>query len=751
MNFSYLKYCLLFFSVILSESNKCDCDFNSCNSFIFKNMINRDVSRTEFNDWQRQYSDQLVDFFESYSDTDYNKDELKSQAKRNLASQIGEVIINDLSRETSENNGDKKRILRDKVHQFLKVELKNHKTITVKEGDKKYSIHMYKCRYESCLERCDLSMKLIDLYDNNIRYKIESMTDDVYGEKLNELFEYLVEMYIYIHSFPYPKNSGTDQEKRLMDIESEVSKYLSDNIINYMKKYLNISQGEITLSPYIYFNTDISLIFEDEENTNYIDGFKLIAEHKNGKSSWLNNKEQINSFSNSETSFSPGMILSTTSEQYIDIYPDFQSIIDQIEAEKENSGIYVITDNAKKALELFITSNPIASIKINSKEELYVKLKFQNLNSNLINILKKAINSYKDINICESEDNNCFELLFDGSKDYNNSIIVNLITPDKNKRVESELFIKNNKVSNLKSVFKELNRKISFSKLSYNFCDQIDLYVNGNQLKKTNKNYAVTGNTNIKLKYDNKMVLDTNIVIYQDKDLIDLEELDIFTDSGEGLCYNQKHIEYKVFIENSGDHSDALVYWNGKKQNYNNMSIKFKENSLRENLLKIKKNGYQNYSNKIYSNLNYRGQYPVNISLKPIENIFGNPMFKGFNMSYLSNLIIPGKGQIQFYKTSNFNKFKSLIIGLGAYYFAGQSLDSYNEYINYRDKYNNYLNLYNNSTDPDLINQYRNNLENNRQLMKNEKNKASNASLISGIFLLLNAIEITLIHISVDF
>ena len=82
--------------------------------------------------------------------------------------------------------------------------------------------------------------------------------------------------------------------------------------------------------------TDISLILEDPENASYIDGFKLIAEHKNGKSSWLNNKEQINSFSNSETYFSPGMILSSTSEQYIDIYPDFQSVINQIEAEEEN-------------------------------------------------------------------------------------------------------------------------------------------------------------------------------------------------------------------------------------------------------------------------------------------------------------------------------------------------------------------------------------------------------------------------------
>tara|TARA_B100001250_G_scaffold410316_1_gene436507 strand:+ start:11959 stop:14136 length:2178 start_codon:yes stop_codon:yes gene_type:complete len=725
----------------MAQSDDCACDINSCNSNIFKEITSADVTMEEFENWKKEYGAQLGSFIQSYSDVGSHKKSLLSQAQRRLSSKISKTIITEFEKESNQDQYTVNRTIYDKTYEFTNHTLKNTEFITVKENDKKYSIHIYKCRYESCVERCELSKKLEDFYYDNRKDIIQSIIKEPSGEKVNELFEYLVEMYLYLHSFPYEKSS------LLAKIEEQVSRHLTEDVMLYIKEHLTVNQPEITLAPYIYFNTDISLIVEDQEKLDYIDGFKLIAEHKNGKSSWENNRTTLEPFSNFKTSFSPGMILSATSKQKIDIYPDFLSIINQIE--NENKGLYTITNNAKKSLESFITSKPLFSITINSKEELSVKLKFENLNQSTINLLTDAIKESKNINICADAEDNCFVLLF--KKDNSNSVMVNLITPDKRKNVSSKLYIKNNKVTNLSSSIRALNDKISLSNLSYNLCNKIDLYINGNQLKNSNSSYPISGNTNIELKYKNQTILDTNIIIYQDKDLIDFESLDIFSLTGKELCYNEKSIDYEVFIENQGDHSGALIYWNGKRQTYDNIPLTFRENSLLENSIKIKKNGYKNYSQKISSNLNYRGQYPVPISLSPINNIFGKSAFNGLNMTYLSNLIIPGKGQFQFYKTSNFNKFKSLIIGIGAYYFASQSLNSYAEYTNYKNEYDNYFNLYNNATNPDLINEYRDNLETNKQLMKNKENEASSSGLISGLLFLLNAIEITLIHISVEF
>ena len=86
---------------------------------------------------------------------------------------------------------------------------------------------------------------------------------------------------------------------------------------------------------------------------------------------------------------------------------------------------------------------------------------------------------------------------------------------------------------------------------------------------------------------------------------------------------------------------------------------------MNERLMKdIKKNGYSIYSNdNVQANLNFRGQYPFQVSLEKDKK------FNSF-FHYLLDLILPGKGQIQFYKTSNLNKLRSIMIGIGSYYCA---------------------------------------------------------------------------------
>ena len=50
-------------------------------------------------------------------------------------------------------------------------------------------------------------------------------------------------------------------------------------------------------------------------------------------------------------------------------------------------------------------------------------------------------------------------------------------------------------------------------------------------------------------KGDNEIILDTTLLIYQDKDLVDFESLDIFNLTEKKLCYNESNINYEISIE----------------------------------------------------------------------------------------------------------------------------------------------------------------------------------------------------------
>ena len=58
--------------------------------------------------------------------------------------------------------------------------------------------------------------------------------------------------------------------------------------------------------------------------------------------------------------------------------------------------------------------------------------------------------------------------------------------------------------------------------------------------------------------------------------------------------------------------------------------------------------------------LNYRGQYPVKVSLEKNKAFESTP-------NYFLNLVLPGKGQMQYYRTSNLAKLRSILVGLFKY------------------------------------------------------------------------------------
>ena len=199
----------------------------------------------EFENWKKEYGAQLGSFIQSYSDVGSHKKSLLSQAQRRLSSKISKTIITEFEKESNQDQYTVNRTIYDKTYEFTNHTLKNTEFITVKENDKKYSIHIYKCRYESCVERCELSKKLEDFYYDNRKDIIQSIIKEPSGEKVNELFEYLVEMYLYLHSFPYEKSS------LLAKIEDQVSKFLPVLIHYYDAKLSIISEPS---SAEIWFN-----------------------------------------------------------------------------------------------------------------------------------------------------------------------------------------------------------------------------------------------------------------------------------------------------------------------------------------------------------------------------------------------------------------------------------------------------------------------------------------------------------------
>ena len=739
LNFRLIILIAFLVNFSFAKEDNCGCPFNICNDKIFREDFQRkEITLNEFNDWQQLYSDELVNFINSYSEIGKSQKILEKQAERRLTSQISKVIITEFEKNTKQINTEINRSLYDKTYEYTKTKLSNVFTIRVLEDDNNYRIHKFKCKFESCIERCKLSNNLKEFYYNNRKPLIESIIDNPENQNANQLFNILIEMYLYIHSFPYEKNST------IKIIDDQVKKYMFDYVQSKIKNNINISVDEITLTPFIYYDTNIDISFSDKTLHSYIDNFNLIAVHENGNSSWSNNILNIDPISNGKSSFKPGMILSTTKEQNINLYPDYISVINQIEL--ESKGLYAITENSKKALSSFIKSLPIVSIKVISNESLRLKANFNNLKNNNINLINNYLNE-SDMELCKEDDSTCFEISFNEN---NSNIDVELATPDLSKKSKTQFIIKKNKISNFNSALDRLYNQLSLSEISYNFCDNIDIYINGNKSAFSSSKISVKGNTNIKLKYRNVTVLDTNMVIHQNKDLNNFSTLDILTEDGNKLCYKERDIDYEIFIENGGSHKKAKIFWNNKKYNYNDLPITMTENSLKTNTIKIKRDGYKKYFNSVSSDLFYRGLYPLPINLEPERNIFGQPAFKGFNSTYLSNLVLPGKGQFKYYKTSNFNKFKSILVGIAAYYFAGMSLSSFNEYENSNAAYTNYLNLYNSTTDSDLITEYRNQINLNSSMMKANKEDFIKYTSASGLLFLLNALEITFIHLSLE-
>ena len=180
MNFNYLIYYLIFFSLFFSQSNDCREGFNSCNSGIFTEVSSSNISKAEFNKWEKKYADELYHFYQGYSSGGSNLDQQIQAAKKSLASKIAVTTTSDqLDRSNEESvSVSNNKILYDRTYEYSKATFKNIELIVV-ENKGVYVAHAYKCEYEYEKEKCILSNRLEEYYYGNVEDDIENIKYEV--------------------------------------------------------------------------------------------------------------------------------------------------------------------------------------------------------------------------------------------------------------------------------------------------------------------------------------------------------------------------------------------------------------------------------------------------------------------------------------------------------------------------------------------------------------------------------------------
>ena len=777
---------IVFFTIIQSK----DCDrydvINICDpdGKVFNNR--EFTSKKNFSEWKKENVSTLVNYYQAHSESKSSLSGLETQAKRRLASRINVYIEGSYNRISMEDLNSFNQSMSTSHYEFYRTNLKNPIVINVKEGDM-YTVYVYKCKesyqYDDCINKNKLS-NYIEISIGNVK---EITKTNNKNKRMMDIFYELTAAFLYVHSL-------SDSDPQIKKLKDEIEDYFKNTILLPLQNSINVEESEIILTPYIYIDKDIMINIDLDEiqtfnsvkktfKTEYIDwddfinGFRLIATHQNGNSSWKDNYSSLEPISNEKTLLYPGMLLSSTPKQKINIYADYLFFINRIKETMD----FEISNKAVKNLEKFIKQYSFGLVKIKSESSLPTEITFDdNLSPKTIKLItntliktenspmsddKEYLTTLYNFDGCEKEASDCFEMNFEKSQD-ENYILTTLYTPEKNKKKSINLYISDNSIKNLKNSLSKLHQKLSKSNLDYNFCEDISLSINGNAADSNFNSYEVSGNTDIEVYYNykgtNRLILDTTLLIYQQKDLVDFESLDIFSLKERKLCYNNKNIIYEVSFKRKAGNKGIdnlkglMVDWNKDKFVYNNYLRKFiknndnsilqnpiliKQNFLDINKIKIRKNGYNTYvDNKVQPSSNFRGQYPFEITMESndkFDNLF----------HYVMNLLIPGKGQVQFYKTSNFNKLRGILVGLGSYYFAYEMSNYLNDYNYYNTEYNKYFNLYQNENDNELINLYRIKAEENAISSNYNKEEAVKFGLISSILFSLNAIEITLIHI----
>ena len=770
---------LFFLLTSLIQSQDCNYyNYNTCNNEVFFD-ISDEIDKKTFDKWRKKNKSELSNYFEGKSNIKVSKDGLVQEARSSLASQISVDIRSSITKSASEfsnqnNIGSFSQSISTDMAQTINARIQDYKQITVLDKGT-FTVYAYKCKRAYYEEQCDYNERLLNeisvlerkIIKSNDVNKDAKLRD--YNETMRYRFELLIKGYLYTYS-----SSNSELRDKNNDFYNNIKEIASD-----IKEIISTSYESINFIPFINYDQSIDLMVENIDfHQSYIEGFPMYAFHNNGLSDWNNNIQSGFEISNGRTSFNSGMLLSQSSNQFITIHPDHFSYSEKLKSENSE---FVITDAAIKSLSKIIAQENLLTIRININKQLPLKLKFSsNFKSAEKNKVIQSINEVKnisdyfcmcdgDINSCSSDNEaECFQMEFEKIGDNKGNIY--LRTPDNKKTKSTDFKIKSSGLARSSSKIKGLYSGMFKSQIRYNFCDQIRLKVNGSSLDNDDKIKTVSnGPVDIQIDYRYKgdliNIYTNQLIISNDKDLNDLViESDLFEfEEGQKVCYSDTEIDYKINFSNYSDDdyflSGLKIIWNDKNylfdgtkftnkkgdQEFGNPFL-IKQNSLKKNTLKIKKNGYLTLKDdNIRASLNYRGVYPIDKTLE-INPVFGSNNLKEAG-HYVVDLFLPGKAQNQYYTNSFMSKIRSIIVGLGAYYFAYEAFNTYDNYTTYNSEYLRLLDLYNSSTSSEDILFYKNETLKNQTLSNQYREETLQFGLISGVLFSLNAIEVTILHL----
>ena len=579
--------------------------------------------------------------------------------------------------------------------------------ITIEKDGKWWAIAL-KCKEEYSKERKDYneglyfeSKSYFDKYKNQSK-SLSRSTD------ISSAFEHLIKSHILINSLTF-----FDQDK--LDLLENNNKALK-----ILLGKLSIDVPDKTIEVFPLSNKEIDIKCEYNPELIQIipmDGMDFIAEYIKGSvedfNGWGNNKKNLSAIEGN-LKFDTGYINTQTADLEVLIYSDVDYVVSSINEKyqlKDQS--YKISPEAIKKLKEQIRENSI-------KKNFVLKLKnggkiptFINIES-IIRIPKNKIQNKINNNPLFKVTNNPEDasVTISIQKDDN---AINIALSRKNQAGElekiDEQFIRRrdgraptsfsgvdltnivNAIGQLLDSIFETNLEFEIAK--YEDCDENVTIVIENEkydVPKEFKNFpgqiregtipVKKGRVNYKIYYNrdkSSAIYDTTFYVNSVQDLNDFRN----------ICFEKKRIPYSLtFRQGIIPERKSKLMWDGEKKKINSMGTKLYGFRHSKHDIVYIKNGFKPFKKTI--NPTNDIEYPIYVDPEKVRlNVVNN--FK--------HIILPGRSQIELYRTSFPRQMQGYIYQASYLYFIGKTIYHHNQYFNHQEKYDNALMNYNSSLD----------------------------------------------------
>jgi len=567
-----------------------------------------------------------------------------------------------------------------------------------------------KCKEEHSKERKDYneglyfeSKSYFEKYKNQSK-SLNRSTD------ISSAFEHLIKSHILINSLTF-----FDQEK--LDLLDNNNKAL-----NKLLEKLSIDPPDKTIEVFPLSNKEIDIKCEYYPEIIQIipmDGIDFIAEYTKGSvenfNGWGNNKKSF-SVIDGKLKFDTGYINTQTAVLEVLIYPDIDYIVSSINEKyqlKDQS--YNISPEAIKKLKEQIREKSIKrdfKLKLNNGGKIptfiEIESKIQIPKPKIIS----EINNKKLFRVTNEKDK--ANIIISIQKDKMHPLKLDFALSKRHHTDALETISKNEIITSgdveyqtsgtdlikivnaigqlLDSIFET---KLNFEIAKYDDCDENVTIIIENEkydVPRSYKNFpgqtregtipVKKGLVNYKIYYNqdkSSAIYDTTFYVNAVQDLNDFRK----------ICFEKKRIPYSLtFSESIIPERNSKLIWDGEKHGINPIGTKLYGFRHSTHDIVYIQNGFKPFKKTI--NPTNDIEYPIYVDPEKVRlNVVNN--FK--------HIILPGRSQIELYRTSFPRQIQGYIYQASYLYFIGKTIYHHDQYFNHQEKYDNALMNYNSSLD----------------------------------------------------